>query len=291
MVSDKKKSKFWDKLKLKYKLVIMAQDTFEEKFSLNLSRLNVFIVFVALGIFLVFITSVIIAFTPLREYIPGYSSDYKIRDDVIELATRVDSLTEDLQYKETYIQNIKNVISGDPSLFEVPDDTVPTSQKYDSIRNQPSPEDSILRAEFDQIEEYAVMEEQGLRPYNDIRSYFFFAPVKGTIINGYNPAERHYGVDIAAAENEPVKAALDGTIIISGWTIETGYIIAIQHTADLITVYRHNSALTKKEGDIVRAGEVIAIIGNTGENTSGPHLHFELWYKGNPVNPKTYIAF
>jgi murein DD-endopeptidase MepM/ murein hydrolase activator NlpD len=134
-------------------------------------------------------------------------------------------------------------------------------------------------------------QEQHSSKTNDISSFFFFTPVKGTVTNVFNSAEKHFGVDIAAAPNEAIKATLDGTVILSAWTSETGYIITIQHSNNLVSVYKHNSALLKKAGTYVKAGEAIAIIGNSGEYTSGPHLHFELWYNGSPVNPKDYIAF
>jgi murein DD-endopeptidase MepM/ murein hydrolase activator NlpD len=126
---------------------------------------------------------------------------------------------------------------------------------------------------------------------SSISNYFFFTPVQGIISNGYNPTGRHYGIDIVSKKNEAIKSILDGTVIFSAWTLQTGYVIAIQHQSDIISIYKHNSVLLKREGDFVKAGDPIAIIGETGELSTGPHLHFELWYNGKPVNPREYITF
>jgi murein DD-endopeptidase MepM/ murein hydrolase activator NlpD len=124
-----------------------------------------------------------------------------------------------------------------------------------------------------------------------ITNFFFFSPLKGLVTNSFDMKEEHYGIDITAQENEAIKATLDGTVIMSAWTSETGYVIQIQHENNLVSVYKHNSALMKKVGQYVKAGEVVAIIGNSGELTSGTHLHFELWYNGNPIDPQEYMVF
>jgi hypothetical protein len=292
MSGEKKKSKFFQKLKVKYRLVVMNADTFEEKVSLRLSRLNVFIALGALIIFLIFITTYIIAFTPLREYIPGYGSSESNRS-IRELMLRADSMEEDLKNKDLYLYNIRNIIEGKEIVDKLPDKPDSNTVDYSKLNFTKSQDDSLLRIEMQKQDQYniAVSDNSSGSSITSISCFFFFTPLKGIITNNYDPANEHYGIDIVAAKDEAIKSTLDGTIIFAGWTLQTGYTIAIQHQDDLISVYKHNSALLKQEGDYVKAGEVIAIIGESGELTTGPHLHFELWYDGTPVNPRDYMVF
>jgi murein DD-endopeptidase MepM/ murein hydrolase activator NlpD len=286
-----KLKRFFDKLKNKYRLVIMNDESFEEKFSFRLSRLNVFIVAGALIIVLIFLTTYIIAFTPLREYIPGYGSNNS--KNVRELILKTDSLEEDAKNKDLYFYNIKNIIEGKEVVEHIPDKPDCTSTKYDNITLSKSKEDSALRAEMEGQDQYnvSVNDEPATQQISSISNLLFFTPLKGIVVNSFNAVENHYGVDIVAPKNEAIKSTLDGTVIFSSWTLSTGYVIAVQHQSNLISVYKHNSVLLKKEGAFVRAGEVIAIIGESGEVKTGPHLHFELWYNGSPINPKDYIVF
>jgi len=288
----KKKRNFIQRLKSKYRLVIMNDETLEERLSFRLSRMNVFVVAGALIILLIIITTYIIAFTPLREYIPGYGSSESNRN-IRELMLKADSLEEDLKNKDLYLYNIKNIIEGKEIAGTLPEKPDSTATGYDKIAFTKSKEDSMLRAEMEKQDQYniAVIENSSTSSVSSISNFFFFAPLKGMITNNYDPAEEHYGIDIVAAKNEAIKATLDGTVIFAGWTLKTGYTIALQHQENLISVYKHNSALLKKEGDYVKAGEAIAIIGETGELSTGPHLHFELWYDGVSVNPDDYMVF
>ena len=292
MDKKKKKNGFFRKLKIKYRLVIMNNDTFEEKFSFRLSGLNVFIALGALIIILIFITTYIIAFTPLREYIPGYGSNQSVRN-VRELVLKADSLEEDLKNKDLYLFNIKNIIEGKDIVDKLPEKPDSSGAKYDNLDFSKSKEDSMLRLEIERQDQYniAVSDNSSGASVSSISGFFFFTPLKGIITNNYDPANDHYGIDIVAAKNEAIKSTLDGTVIFAGWTLKTGYTIAVQHKNNLISVYKHNSALLRKEGDYVKAGEAIAIIGETGELATGPHLHFELWYDGKPVNPRDYMVF
>ncbi|MFW5792692.1 MAG: M23 family metallopeptidase [Bacteroidota bacterium] len=286
----KKERKFFNKLHDKYRLVLMNDDTFEEKLSFRLTRFNVFLFFGTLVIFLVVATIYIIAFTPLREYVPGYA-DFNTREVLHELNIKADSLEKDLKRKDLYILNIQNIISGREIIDEFPDTITAGTEKV--IEELPrSKEDSLLRLEIENQPQFSYwVEEDVLSPYPDIHQFFFFPPVKGVITNYFNPAENHFGVDIVADHKEAIKATLDGTVIFSAWTTETGYTIGIQHVNNLISVYKHNSALLKREGSFVKAGEAIAIIGESGYLSSGTHLHFELWFNGNPINPVDYIVF
>jgi len=254
--------------------------------------MNVFVVAGAIIILLIIITTYIIAFTPLREYIPGYGSNESNRN-IRELMLKADSLEEDLKNKDLYLFNIKNIIEGKEIAGTLPEKPDSTATGYDKITFTKSKEDSIFRVEMEKRDQYniAVTENPTTSSVSSISNFFFFTPLKGMVTNNYDPAEEHYGIDIVAAKNEAIKATLDGTVIFAGWTLKTGYTIAIQHQDNLISVYKHNSALLKKESDYVKAGEAIAIIGETGELSTGPHLHFELWYDGVSVNPSDYMVF
>ena len=285
-----KKRGFFNKLHDKYRLVLMNDETFEEKLSFRLTRFNVFIFFGALTIFLVVATTYLIAFTPLREYIPGYG-DFDTRQVLRELTLRTDSLETSLRQKDFYIQNIRNIVEGREIMEEMPD-TIENRTYYGLDELPHSPEDSILRAEIESMGRYATsITAMEVTLDNNINQFFFFPPIKGVVTSFFEPASSHFGIDLVADPNEAIKATLDGTIIFAEWTIQTGYTIAIQHSNNLISVYKHNSVLLKREGASVKAGDVIAIVGNTGILSSGPHLHFELWFNGNPVDPLDYIIF
>lgn len=260
---------------------------------MRLTTLNILIFLISLSIVMIFITFFIIAKTGIREYIPGYP-DVNERNRIIELNLMADSLLYDIQRKDIYIQNIKNILEDN-----VPSDTIEEPEtsniQIDTSGYQKSVEDSLLRAEF----QYQLMYSQYFTDQENqegssafsIRSFSFFPPINGIITSRFNASEKHYGIDIVASHNEAIKATLDGTVIYGGWTLETGYALAIQHKHNLISIYKHNSVLLKKEGDHVFAGDPIGIAGSSGELSTGPHLHFELWYNGTPINPEEYIIF
>ena len=290
---DKKKMSWMSKLRNKYRLVIMNDETLEERLTFRLSRLNVFVVLGTLTIILIILTSLLIAFTPLREYIPGYTN-VGLQKKLYELQIKTDSIEKGLEKRDLFIQNMKDVMNGKDLSTDVPL-TKDTLHKYNNIKLKKSPEDSLLRAEVENQGKYNLYRfenSENVRQKNaSIGKVLFFVPLKGVITNEFNPSQNHYGVDIVSKQNEAIKCVLDGTVILSNWTLETGYTIAIQHQQNIVSVYKHNSALLKKEGEFVKAGDPIAIVGQTGELTTGPHLHFELWSDGNPVNPKDYINF
>jgi len=292
MAKQKKEKRNWiKKLRSKYRLIILNEETLEEKISFRLSRLNVFVALSAMAILLVVLTIYIIAFTPLREYIPGYM-DVDLAHKIYELQMKTDSIEREFVKKDLYIQNIKNIIEG-KDIVEVIDPMQDTLINYEEITLSHSKEDSILRAEFENYDQYnlRIPHHEDFNSYSSqLGSIIFFAPLDGIITNQFNPAENHLGVDIVAQKNEAIKATLDGVVIFSGWTIETGHVITIQHQNNVISVYKHNSVLLKREGDFVKAGDAIAIIGESGELSTGPHLHFELWHNGYPVDPADYIA-
>jgi murein DD-endopeptidase MepM/ murein hydrolase activator NlpD len=291
-MEEKKKTSFWTKIRNRYRLVVMNDDTFEEQFSLKLTPLNTVVLVGLVSILMIVLTVSLIAFTPLREYIPGYGTEINTRQELINLALKVDSLQYELSLRTAAMDNLKNIISGnisDDSTKNVP----PTSVKGNigNLDVKPSKEDSEFRAQVESQDKYSLSFSEGKTAKGSISSFFFFTPVKGMVSASFNASQEHFGVDIVAKENEPIKATLDGTVLFAGWTSETGYTIQIQHSNNLVSVYKHNSVLLKKAGQYVKAGEAIAVIGNSGEQTTGPHLHFELWYNGTPIDPQDYMVF
>ena len=282
-----KEKKFTKKLLHKYRLVILNEDTFEERFAIKLTRLNVFILSSISAISLVFFTVLLIAFTSLREYIPGYSSA-KLKKKATTLNYKTDSLVQELEMNKRYYASIRKVLTGDVATIDFNRDSIikATKNDLDILQVPTNREDSILREKVDKEDKYNLFETSG-----DQSNYILFPPVNGTISEGYNLKEKHFAVDVVVPLNTPLKATADGTIIFAEWTVETGYVVIIEHNRELISVYKHNSAITKAQGDLVKSGEVIAMSGNSGELTTGPHLHFELWSKGYSVNPTNFINF
>lgn len=278
--------KITKKLLHKYRLVILNEDTFEERLALKLTRLNVFLIFGFAAVFLVSFTAILIAFTPLREYIPGYSST-ALNNKAKALQFRTDSIQNILAINERYYKSISNALNGnfDPELLVKDSNSFEISKILDS-EFKASLEDSILRAKVEDTDKYNVVEVSE----ND-SDFILFPPVNGSISQQYSLEEKHYAVDVAVIKNTPVKATADGVVVFSEWTAETGYVIMIAHKKELISVYKHNSSLAKMQGDRVKSGEVIAMAGNTGTFSTGPHLHFELWSNGFPINPENFIDF
>lgn len=287
MAEEKKRKRIVKKLLHKYRLVILNEDTFEEKVSFKLNRLNVFVFSMLSALFLVGITTVIIAFTPLREYIPGYSST-ELKQQAVDLAYRTDSIQRVLYLNEQFLASIKQVLTGDIQIEQMNRDSIINAARLDmeNINLAPSRRDSLLRERVAQEEKYNIFESSA-----NLITSVLFPPVTGIISNAYDVKNRHYAVDIVVPENTPVKATAAGTVIFAEWTAQTGFVIIIEHANNLISVYKHNSKLIKQQGDLVRAGEVIATAGSTGDLSTGPHLHFELWSNGYPVNPTNFIDF
>jgi murein DD-endopeptidase MepM/ murein hydrolase activator NlpD len=275
-----------------YRLVLLNEETLEERISFKLSRLNVFIVIGLLSIILVFITTYIIAFTPLKEYIPGYT-DVTLQRRIYELQLRSDSVAFAMRAQEKYLGDLKMVLGGDlPDERQMTVADTAQTLNYRNIKDKRSPEDSILRTEYESVNKYNLFKSDKSNGNGaTMRNLTFFPPIKGMVSSEFAPLRKHFGIDVVAARNEVIKAVQDGTVIFTGWTVETGYVMAIQHPGNVISIYKHNSVLLKKEGNIVHAGETIAIIGETGELSTGPHLHLEIWINGIPVNPKDYIVF
>lgn len=283
----KERVKLWDRLKYKYKLSIINETSYEEIFNFRLSQLHVLTALSVLGVVLVTLTILLIAFTDLREFIPGYP-DGKTRQMIAGNALRVDSLELELEKRDRFLNSFKIMLYGGDTteMYRVRDDSVKSS--YDTVRFSLTPMETDFRAEVEEKERFNLS--LGIKEQN--RDYYhFFPPVEGLVSRSFDEKSRHYGTDVVAKPNAKVSTVLDGVVIFTDWTVKTGYVIQVQHANNLVSIYKHNSNLLKKQGDYVRAGEVLAMVGNTGEETSGPHLHFELWRAGNPLNPENFIKF
>ena len=283
----KEKVRLWDRLKYKYKLSVINETSYEEVFNFRLSQLHVLTALSVLAVILVVLTILLIAFTDLREFIPGYP-DGNMRQMIAQNALRVDSLENELLKRDRFFKSIRLVLNGGDttSLERSREDTA--RYRNDTIRFQTSEQENEFRAAIEERERFNLS--LGMKEQNH-DYYHFFPPVEGIVTQSFDEKKRHYGTDIVAKANAKVAAVLDGVVIFTDWTVKTGYVIQVQHTNDLISVYKHNSILLKKQGDYVRAGEVLGVVGNTGEESSGPHLHFELWRAGNPLNPENFIKF
>jgi hypothetical protein len=279
---------FTDQLRNKYRLVILNDETFGEKFSLRLSPLGVIIAVGAITILMTTLVISLVAFTPLREYIPGYG-DVSERKQLLILGLRADSLEQTLRARDWYMKNLVNVFSD--SLEKKPEKPKKdTTGKYQKTNTKPSENDLKFRTQVEN--EPSSLQFAGMNARKSaLANYLFFSPVKGLITASFNSGDEHFGVDVVAAKDEFIKSTLDGTVVFAGFTPDDGYVIQLQHENNLVSVYKHNSQILKKAGEKVKSGEAIAVIGNTGESSKGPHLHFELWHNGLPINPEEFIIF
>lgn len=281
------KLSFWKRIRFKYKLSFINENTLEEVWSFRLSQLSVFI---SLGVFafsLVAFTALIIIMTPIRNYLPGYL-DVEVRKEIVQNALRADSLERMIEIQNLYLKNVTGIISGTIELDSIRE--IDSLARIDADFEIPrSPEEEEYVKNFEQEEKYnlAVLNTNPL----PVDGLFFYKPVNGMISSRYQADIHHFGVDIAAAPKESVLATLDGTVMYAGYDPNQGNVIQLQHKNGFVSVYKHNELLLKEPGEQVVAGEAIALVGNTGKLSTGPHLHFELWYNGKPVNPEDFIVF
>ena len=282
MTANKKKKRrkaFWSNIKFKYRLTITNENTLEDIITLRVSKLNGLSVLLSVLTILFLVASLIVAFTPLRNYLPGYMNS-EIRAQVVENALRVDSLQQLVDRQNLYIMNIQDIFQG-----KIKADTIHSIDSLTTVREDSLMERTQREAEFrKQYEETEKYNLTSITSRPDVDGLIFYRPTRGMISSPFNAEKKHFGTDIAANPGESVLATLDGTV-------ETGYLIEVQHNQDFVSVYKHCGSLLKREGDIVKGGEAIALVGNTGQQTTGPHLHFELWHKGRAVNPELYIVF
>lgn len=288
------KISFFQKLKFKYRFAIFDEQTYEELWRIRLSRMNVIGFFGTFAMLLIFSVIILIAFTSLREYIPGYPSVNE-RHIIVKNAQLVDSLIYEVNKRDRFVQVIQNIITErnlDSTSIEkykkARFDTATVTVKPIVTR---APEDAQFRDEVEKEEQFNVKNEGQGKKTNQIDYSYFFSPLKGIVTNRFGESQNHLGIDISSTPGARVAAVSDGTVLFAGFTVENGYVIQVFHQNNMVSVYKHNSQLLKREGDRVKAGEAIATVGNTGEFSTGPHLHFELWYNGEPLNPEEYISF
>jgi len=290
-MSKKPEKKYWklfQKLTNKYRMVLLNEDTYEEVGNIRLTRLNLIALFGIVLILLIAIIFSLVAYTNIRELIPGYP-DAAMRQNIRQNAMKVDSLEYEQVIRDQYFDNLKRIISGEMPENYMNDTTgMIDAQEITFLR---STNDSLLRQQVEAEEQFRLSILDEAHVNRNLYDMHFFTPVNGIITRSFNPMEGHFGIDLVAAPNEVVKASLDGTVTMSTWTLETGYVIQVQHDNELISIYKHNATLFKSVGQKVVAGDAIAIVGNSGELTTGPHLHFELWHDRVPLNPLEYIVF
>ena len=287
MAKDEKKKNNW---RDKYRFSVTNDHTFEEVWRIRLTRYNAFLLITFLIVSIIGVTTTLISFTNLREFIPGYP-DVTMRRNILISAIRLDSLDRELALRDKYFANLNAIISGNqPADYYVRQDT---TKNYKAIDFTTPPEDSTLRARVENEERYNLtLGPRTVESVSSLAGLHFFPPVKGIISGRYDIRTKHFGTDIVTKPKAIVSAALDGTVIFTGWTMETGFVIEVQHPNNIVSVYKHNSSLLKETGDLVRAGEAISVVGDSGElYTSGPHLHFEIWYKGSALDPEKHILF
>lgn len=285
--SQRKKKSFWKRVRFKYKLSFINESTLEEVWNCRVSQLWFFSAVILFALLMITITSLIIIKTPIRNYLPGYL-DSEVRQTIVQSAIRADSLDNVLKKQSLYLKNIMAIMTGtmtidsihavDSAAFIKADYNIPRSEEEEAF-----------------VQKYEQEEKYNLTAFNTgpklTDNVFFYKPVNGTVSAHYDLEAGHFGVDLVAGTKESVLATLEGTVIYTGYDAEFGNVIALQHRNGFISVYKHNESLLKRIGEHVVAGEVIALVGNTGELSTGPHLHFELWYKGASLNPEEYIAF
>ena len=287
-MKNKKENKgFFKKLFNDYKVVVSSEDTFEEKFAFKASKINVFVLMLVYSVILISFTISIVFFTQLRELVPGYSSS-DLLSRAIYLTQKTDSLERQIELNNKFYKSIEDVLSGKTDEFierdNIPIDSSLNDRNLFSI--SPNSEDSILRNYVDNQDKFNLTKNELV-----IENKMFFSPIKGDITQTFNFEENHFAIDIAADIGTPVKSILDGKILFSEWSVDTGHVIIVDHGDNIVSVYKHNSKSLKEQNDFVQAGEIIAYSGNQGSLSSGPHLHFELWKNGTPIDPEPLLNF
>jgi len=285
MVKKKKISRI-SKLLEKFHIVLVNEKTLEKRQILTSSRLQIVLTSALAFITLLSLVFLIIYFTPLKEYFRGYTST-ELRESSLDNAIKLDSLESLYLMQKNYISSVKDLLAGKIDFVDLSNDSLRENNLINNLDFvKTNTEDSILRAIVEEEDKYNLIDINAEK-----LSAVLFSPAKGGISSEFNLQDKHYGIDITLPVNSPIYSISDGRVIFSEWTAETGYVIIIKHLNGLISSYKHNSSLSKNQGESVRTGEIIGFSGNTGQLTSGPHLHFELWFEGEPVDPLNFIEF
>ena len=269
----------------KYRFVILNEDSYEEKLSYKLTGLNIFLLMSFLAVLIIGVTTSLIAFTSLKEYIPGYDST-ELRTKAVKNIETLDSLTQVIYSNQGFINSIGGVITGETQKEEIIIEEIDVEKVFNNKNLKTNKEDSILRKIVEKEDKFNALDSAVKKV-----DFVLFSPVVGKVTSGFDFGTKHFGIDVALPLKTPVKAVAGGTVVFAEWTVQTGFVIILEHTFGLTSIYKHNDSGIIKQGDLIEPGQVIAFSGNTGELTSGPHLHFELWREGNPINPLDYINF
>lgn len=286
-----KKKNIFRKLFQKHTLIILNEESQEEQFSFRLNRMNVLVMIALMTFFIIGCTTLTVLYTPLRDYLVPSEKHLEVNDkeDIIQLVNQIEDLEAQVSANDLYINNLRAILSGEVPMPEisVQGEEITTSIDLRKVDLKPKKEDLELRKTVEQEEMFSVKSNQDSQETGNL----LFTPVKGIITWPYSTEDNHLAIDIAAQQGEAIKSVAMGTVIFSGWTPDTGFVVILQHQLGIISVYKHALTVYKKMGEVVKKGEVIAAVGNTGELTTGPHLHFELWIDGSPVDPQQYIVF
>tara|TARA_B110000914_G_scaffold32202_1_gene24943 strand:- start:2073 stop:2930 length:858 start_codon:yes stop_codon:yes gene_type:complete len=284
-MKEKEKKPLKERLLNKYRLVILNEETYEERISYRLNRLNIFLLTAFMALIIIITTICLIAFTSIKEYIPGYDST-ALRTVAAQNIEKLDSLTFVMEKNQEFINSIGAVILGEATEEEFKKETVINRVDISDLDFKTNLEDSLLRRIVEKEDRFNVLESASSKV-----KFVLFSPIYGEVTSAFDFGIKHLGTDIAASTNTPVKAVADGTIVLAEWTVETGFVVVVEHSFGLTSIYKHNSSGLISQGELVKAGQVLALSGNTGELSTGPHLHFELWRDGSPTNPEDYISF
>ena len=282
----KKKHTLIDKLSERFHILLVNEKTLEKRKLFSSSSINLIASSLFAFLLLLSTSFILIYTTPLKEYFRGYTS-IELRENALENSMKLDSLESLYISQSKYIKSLKDLLSGNISFEDLdqnPENTESNSLELEIVKT--NLDDSLLRALVDEEDKYNAFDLQGER-----FTTVLFPPVKGGLSSGFDYESKHYGVDIAMPENSPVHSISEGIVVFAEWTSETGFVIILEHLNGLTSIYKHNSSIIKTQGDRIETGEIIAFTGNTGSLTTGPHLHFELWYRGEPVDPESYIEF
>ncbi|MBM6882897.1 M23 family metallopeptidase [Bacteroides caecigallinarum] len=277
---------FWHNIKFKYKLTIINENTLEEVVGIHVSKLNGLSVLIFACTVIFIIAASIIAFTPLRNYLPGYMNS-EVREMVVSNALRADSLKLALDRQNRYIMNIQDIFSG-----KIKTDTIQSIDSLTNLRAEQLMERTKEEEEFRQ--QYEEKERYNLRAIdigNAVSGLVFFKPVEGVMEMNFDAEKKHYGIDVMTGPNANVLAVLDGTVIMATYTVSDGYVIQVQHSQNFISIYKHCGSLMKQPGERVKGGDVIALVGKSEEKQNEHYVHFELWHRGTPINPEKYVVF
>lgn len=277
--------KFFSVFSTKYNVQVLSVEHFENKASFRLSALQIFGAFVTIMTILIVLTIYLVAFTGLREYIPGYA-DQQSKQKIYDLTLLTDSLENKVQANEQYIVNLQNIFTN--KITKEEPYKKDTTKNYSKLKNTKSKEDSLLRQQVQEEDKYNV---QTNKASSGMSNILFFTPIRGKIVQKFQSEKRNYAITISTQKDETVKSVLDGTVLLSAWTPEDSYIIAVQHNDQFVSIYKHCSAVLKKEGDFVKAGEPLAFVAQTNGVIKDPYVSFELWYRGYPIDPAKFIIF